>query len=131
MLAACGSSADDLVDPTEDFAGALEQLQTVEEPLKASIQTWLNQIGLAQFDPDLWTARLDLACEEGVWDDEVAGRLAAGFVLEDESVSVRSSDAGPVDQDAAAQALWIMAVNHCRGLFPEGEIEQGPPPLGG
>ncbi len=87
---------------------------------------WVNQTGLGQVDPDVWTRRLDRACAEGVWEDDVARRLAAEFITEDLPYSMRDDGTTPPIGEAA-QALWLMAVNYCRADFPAGEIADGTP----
>ena len=92
-----------------------------QSALDGAIATWVNQTGIPQMDRELWTARLDRACAEGVWNDEVAYRLAAEFVVADvgDGVAPAAGEAAP--------ALWLMAVNYCRDQFPAGEVEDGPP----
>lgn len=102
-------------------------LEISDDQLIPQIATWVNQLGLVQTDTVVWRQRLQRACIEGVWDDEIATRLAEEFIAEDLPLSVRSEDLGPPLVGDAAQALWTMAVNVCRNSFPEGEIEQGPP----
>ena len=74
----------------------------------------------------MWTQRLDRACLEGVWRDDVARQLAEEFIAEDLPYSLRDDGAIPPTGEAA-QALWIMAVNYCRADFPAGEIANGTP----
>ena len=71
--------------------------------------------------------RRERACTEGVWDRDVATQLAEEFIQEDLAVSVRAEGSGPPSAGEGAQALWIMAVNVCRDVFPDGAIEDGPP----
>ena len=87
------------------------------------VQTWVNATGLPQLAAAVWQVRLDRACEEGAWDDDVARDLAIGFVVEDLPLVVHDLDAPTAS--TAAEAVWIMAVNHCRGDFPAGEIQDG------
>ena len=96
-----------------------------DEQLIPQINTWLNQLGLAQTNPDVWRERLERACTEGVWTDEVATQLAQEFIDEDLAVSVRAEGLGPPSVESGAQALWLMAMNVCRDAFPDGEIEKG------
>ena len=105
---------------------ASSEIEITDDRLAAESLLWVNQVGLAQHDPAVWRPRLLRACLEGVWEDEVAMRLAAEFIEEDLVVSVRAEGLGPPSVESGAQALWIMAVNFCRDSFPEGEIEDGP-----
>lgn len=106
------------------------ELELDDEQLIQQIGTWTNQMGLLQTDPDVWRQRLARACDEGVWDPEVAVTLAEEFIDEDMPLSVRAGGDTPWAGDGA-QALWVMAVNTCRDAFPDGEIEKGPPFFGG
>lgn len=103
------------------------KIEIADEQLIPQISTWVNNLGLAQTDPVVWRQRLERACTEGVWEREVARRLAQEFINEDQVVSVRAEGLDPPSVEDGAQSLWIMAVNVCRDLFPNGEIEDGPP----
>ena len=98
----------------------------IELPVEDVLLDWVNQTGLGQVDPIVWTRRLDRACAEGVWQDDVARRLANEFIAEDLPLTLRDEGAVP-NIDEAAQALWIMAVNYCRADFPAGDIAEGAP----
>lgn len=98
----------------------------LEFPVEDVIPNWPNLAGLGQVDPDVWAERLDRACAEGVWEDDVAWRLADEFIAEDLPYSVRADGTIP-ETGEAAQALWLMAVNYCRADFPAGEIADGAP----
>jgi len=100
---------------------------TVEETQQ--IPSWVNQLGLNQFDPAVWRDRFDRMCGEGVWNPEVALALSSEFIASDldAGASVRGADLGPPLAEDGAVALWLMAVNTCRNRFPEGAIEQGLP----
>jgi len=102
------------------------QIEITDDELAIQIPNWPNFIGLGQIDPDVWRQRLQRSCAEGVWDHEVAERLAAEFIQEDLPLSVRGDDSVP-ETVAGAQALWLMARNSCGELVPPGTIEKGPP----
>lgn len=97
----------------------------LEFPIEDVIPNWPNMVGLGQVDPEIWTNRMNRACTEGVWDDDVARRLAEDFITEDLPHTLRDDGVRP-PTDEAAQALWMMAVNYCRADFPAGEIQDGP-----
>ncbi len=97
----------------------------LEFPIEDVIPNWPNMVGLGQVDPEIWTNRMNRACTEGVWDDDVARRLAEDFITEDLPHTLRDDGVRP-PTDEAAQALWLMAVNYCRADFPAGEIQDGP-----
>ena len=117
LVAGCGEGT----EPTSLI------IEISDEQLTLQTTTWVNQLGLAQTDPDVWRQRLERACTEGVWDDEVVTRLAEEFIDEDLGVSVRDESLGSPPVGEGARALWSMAVNVCGDAFPEGEIENGPP----
>ena len=116
LVAGCG----------DDNESESPQIEVSDEQLIPQISTWVNQLGLSQADPVVWRQRLDRACTEGVWEEDVARELAEEFIQEDLAVSVRGEGLGPPSVDDGAQALWIMAVNVCRYAFPEGAIDSGP-----
>lgn len=117
LVAGCGGTSEsDLVT-----------LQISDEQLNSQVDTWVNQLGLAQTDPDLWRERLERACTEGVWHSDIAMQLAEEFIEEDLAASVRGEGLDPPTVESGAQALWLMGVNVCRDAFPDGEIENGPP----
>ncbi|MCP3934325.1 MAG: hypothetical protein GY708_03015 [Actinomycetia bacterium] len=95
--------------------------------LPAAIPTWVNQLGLNQSDPEVWSDRLEQACVQSVWDHEVAIRLAAEFIEQDLTESVRAPGLGEPTDREGAQALWLMAAQVCRDSFPPEAIETGPP----
>ncbi len=102
-------------------------LDVTDEQLRPAVVTWVNTTGLVEDDADLWRQRLAEACDQGVWDDDIAGRLADRYVDEDLDVAMEGVTEGEELRHRAAQALWIMAVQVCGDDFPEGEIEEGPP----
>lgn len=102
-------------------------LEVTDEELRPVVVTWVNQTGLVRDDAGVWRGRLGEACAQGVWDEDVAARLADLYVDQDIAVAMEGVEDGPELRDRAAQALWIMAVQVCGGDFPEGEIEEGPP----
>ena len=112
VLAACSESA---------------TLDVTDEELRPTVVTWVNQTGLVRDDAAVWRVRLGEACTQGVWDDDVAARLADLYVDQDLVVAMEGVEDGPELRARAAQALWIMAVQVCGDDFPEGEIEEGPP----
>ncbi len=98
----------------------------IEFPVEDVVDNWINFTGLGQLDPVVWAERLGRACTEGVWEDDVAHRLADEFIAEDLPLSARADGAAPSTAEAA-QALWLMAVNYCRADFPAGQIADGMP----
>lgn len=102
-------------------------LDVTDEELRPAVGTWVNTTGLLEDDADLWRQRLSEACDQGVWDDDIAGRLADRYVDDDLDAAMEGVSDSEELRGRAAQALWIMAVQVCREDFPEGEIEQGPP----
>ncbi len=117
-VAACGNG---------DSAGSVVVLDASDEQIAQAALTWVNMLGLAQTDVELWRHRLERACGEGVWNEDVARALAEEFIAEDLPVSVRSPQLGPPATGEGAQALWLMAVNVCRDAFSPDAIESGPP----
>ncbi len=102
-------------------------LDVTDDELRPTIVTWVVQTGLAEDDPEIWRARLTEACDQGVWDDDVAVQLADRYVDEDLDVAMEGVSDGDELRERAAQVLWIMAVQACGDDFPDGEIEEGPP----
>ncbi len=102
-------------------------LDLTDEEVRPRIVDWVNQTGLVRDDAEVWRARLGEACSQGVWDEDVAARLADLYVDQDIAVAMKGVEDGPELRDRAAQALWIMAVQVCADDFPAGEIEEGPP----
>ena len=102
-------------------------LEVTDEELRPAVLCWVNATGLVEDDADLWRRRLTEACDRGVWDDEVAKRLADQYVDEDLDVAMEGVSDSEEMRRRASQALWIMAVQVCREGFPDGEIEEGPP----
>ena len=117
LLTGCGQGSE-LTTPV---------INVSDEHLYTQSLTWVNQLGLAQTDPDVWRKRMERACTEGVWDDDIAAGLAQEFIDEDLTVSVRDESLGPPTVGKGAEALWSIAVNVCCDVFQEGEIEKGPP----
>lgn len=112
LSASCGSTS-----------GSFEPEERV---LNEAVVIWANQLGLIQPDHEVWATRLKRACDEGVWDDEVAVRLATEFIEEDLPLS-RRGGGSPPDPGEGAVALWLSAANACRDRFPPGEVDDGPP----
>jgi hypothetical protein len=104
-------------------------LEVTDEELRPVVVTWVNSTGLVEDDADVWRQRLTEACDQGVWDDEVAAQLADRYVDDDLDVAMEGVSDGDELRARAAQALWIMAVQVCGDDFPEAEIEEGPPGL--
>ncbi|HEY5651446.1 MAG TPA: hypothetical protein VIW46_08375 [Acidimicrobiia bacterium] len=98
-----------------------------DEVLRPTILTWVNSTGLVEGEVTVWRQRLTQACDQGVWDDDVARQLAERYVGEDQDVAMEGVSDGDELRARAAQALWIMAVQVCPDEFPPGEIEDGPP----
>lgn len=108
-------------------AGSVVALDASDDQIAQAALTWVNMLGLAQTDVELWRGRMERACGEGVWNEDVARALAEEFIAEDLPVSVRAPELGAPATGEGAQALWLMAVNVCRDAFPQGAIESGPP----
>lgn len=102
-------------------------LDVTDEQLRPAVVTWVNLTGLVEDDAAVWRERLSEACDQGVWDDDVAGQLADRYVDDDLDVAMEGVSDGNELRARAAQALWIMAVQVCDDDFPEEEIEEGPP----
>ena len=117
LVAACGGT-----DGTETDVLELDDATILE-----ATRTWANQLGLAETDVDLWRERLQRACRDGVWVDEVARDLAAEFIAADLAKSVRDESRSDPTVGEGAQALWLMSVQVCRDAFPPEAIEAGPP----
>ena len=103
-------------------------LDLTDEELRPTVANWVNMTGLNQDDTSVWRTRLTEACADGVWDDDVAHRLAEKYVSEDLDLALEGVQDSEVLRDDAAQALWLMARQVCPDDFPEGEIDDGPPP---
>ncbi len=142
VVAACtGTSAPpDTVSPEAIAARSradLAELRTVPEPLRGSIQTWLNGVGLAQLDADIWRGRLDRTCAEEFWihtaalhalgDEFVAADQA--FVAADPVLAAMHAELPQIDMRSAYVSLWTMALNHCRDLVPLEVVRAGPPDM--
>jgi hypothetical protein len=104
---------------------ARAKLQTLPEPVRWNIETWYNSTGLAQLDPGVWQARLDRACAQEFWANP--GVLRDEFVTSDFVAPIRTPDMGPVEMQNAYDALWVMALNHCRDIIPLDVIGGKPP----
>lgn len=102
-------------------------LDVTDEELRPVVLTWVNGTGLVRDDAGVWRVRLGEACGQGVWQEDVAVRLADLYVGRDIAVAMEGVEDGPELRERAAQALWIMAVQVCGDDFPEGEIDEGPP----
>lgn len=98
-----------------------------DEEIKTVAATWVNQLGLAQTDPHVWRDRLTEACNDGVWNPDIAFELADRYVAEDQETYPGGDDATPPSTEEAANALWTMAAQVCRDSFPPGAIDAGPP----
>ncbi len=94
--------------------------------LEQAIPVWVNQLGLVQIDESVWIGRLTTSCERGVWLEEVALELGARWLTADSELSRRASGAGEPSVEAAAEAIWLMAVSVCRSQFPPLQIQEGP-----
>ena len=117
VVAACGTSTDTDVNVVE----------IDEDWLEPAISIWINQVGLNQTDPEVWRNRLGLACNDGVWNEDVARRLAIQFIAADLALPGRAANLPDPTAGDGAHALWLMAVQVCRDEFPPGAIDQGPP----
>ncbi|MBT8213422.1 MAG: hypothetical protein KJN71_09775 [Acidimicrobiia bacterium] len=89
---------------------------------------WINTLGIDQPSPVIWQQRVDRACVDGVWNDEVLFGLSAEFFEADIEAGLSRAAGGstPTATDAA-DALWLIAVQLCRDRFPDDSIELGPP----
>lgn len=101
--------------------------EVTDEELRPVVLTWVNQTGLVRNDTGVWRVRLGEACAQGVWEEDVAVRLADLYVDQDVELAMEGVEDGPELRNRAAEALWIMSVQVCGDDFPEGEIEEGPP----
>ncbi|NNC75664.1 MAG: hypothetical protein HKN93_09165 [Acidimicrobiia bacterium] len=90
--------------------------------------TWINILGIDQPSAVVWQNRVDRACVDGVWNDEVLFGLSAEFFEADIEAGLSRAAGGstPTATDAA-DALWLIAVQLCRDRFPDDSIELGPP----
>lgn len=103
-------------------------IESDDEALRRVYATWINQLGLERDEPQVWRSRLEEACSQGVWDRTVAVALAERYVKEDAHLGGTADDSAPSpSKEAAADALWLMAVEVCRDRFPAGAVEEGPP----
>ncbi len=83
---------------------------TEQEVLDATL-IWVNQTGLNQRDPDVWSDRLDRICEIGYTPGQAMRdmtELAGEFVAEDADVSMRSDGTLPTAEEAV-RSLWTIA----------------------
>ena len=104
------------------------RIEADDGTLRTVYATWINLVGLVRDDPEVWRARLEEACSQGVWDRDVAITLAERNVDADtRSTGATVGDPTPSPStDTAADALWLMAVQRCRDLSLTAPSE-GPP----
>jgi hypothetical protein len=95
----------------------------IDERTIGDAAAWATGIGLVQLDPAVWETRLEQACAEGVWEQEVAERLAAGFIAEDLATVEQVDGILDPTPEAGAQMLWIMSERYCGETFPPGAID--------
>ena len=72
---------------------------------------WVNQLGLNETDPGVWTGRLDRICEIGYAPGQAMRdmtELAGEFVAEDAGVNIRADGSLPTAEEAV-ESLWIIA----------------------
>ncbi len=119
------SLADLLPDNVSSATGVV--IDTSEGTILAAMSTWINQLGLAETDTNLWRQRLQRACNAGVWNKDVGLSLAAEFITADLDKSVRSQNRGGPTARQGASALWIMAAQVCPDAFPPQALADGPP----
>ena len=122
VAAACGDDSNESVADSQP-AQTTTSTTDLAEVAPGVAATWVNQTGLTAdaSDPDLWSRRLTEACNAPIWDDDAAEDLVSGYITED------GGDPSNVEfRENAAAALWTMAVNTCRDLFPEEAIAAGP-----
>lgn len=125
LVVARGGASPEASVTTTTVAGTM--MLTEDEQIQ--IQTWVNSLGLNQFDASVWRVRYDEMCELGAWQTPVALDLAERYITEDlaAGVSVRDSSIGDPTAEQGAQTLWLMTVNVCRDRVPEAAIQAGPP----
>jgi len=126
-----GGSLTDLYPKLGLTAGPLRPQDVIinrsPEAILGATQTWINQLGLVETDPVIWTQRLQRACTAGVWNDDVGLALASEFIAADLDKSARSPSAAEPTAAEGANSLWIMAAQVCPDEFPPGEFAAGPP----
>ncbi|MEX2655181.1 MAG: hypothetical protein WD532_09170 [Acidimicrobiia bacterium] len=98
------------------------------ETVERVVPTWINQTGLAS-SVETWQERLPQVCSQAGRDtpilDDLLVDFATGYITEDIAAGLGQGD--PADPAQAADALWLMAVEVCRELFPPGATAAGPP----
>lgn len=137
LVTSCGSGTVPADTNDERAAGEVHlgyveagraKLRTVPESVRWNIETWYNSTGLGQLDPTVWRDRLDRACSQEFWANPgVLWSLGDEFVSSDSVAPIRTPDMGPVEMQGAYDALWVMALNHCREIIPP-EVITGRPP---
>lgn len=65
--------------------------------------------------------RIRAACDAPIWEQDPARRLAEQYVAEDGG---DTSSVGLLE--AAAESLWLIAIQVCREDFPQEAIARGP-----
>ena len=80
----------------------------------------VNEIGFAEFSEEMWVAVAADACERQAWQHGEARLLASELIAE------RGLE-GKVDGAGLAKVIWMVVVNSCRQLVPEGVLQGGPP----
>ena len=70
---------------------------------------------------EVWQLRIRAACDAPIWEQDAAQRLAEQYVSED------GGDTSSVKLlEAAAESLWLIAIQVCRDDFPQEAIDRGP-----
>ncbi|HEC08770.1 MAG TPA: hypothetical protein ENI86_04260 [Acidimicrobiales bacterium] len=89
-----------------------------------TLESWRNNTGLEIKPDDVWAKRIATACSEGVWEPDVAERLAKEYAAEDGATSEQLADTSYLE--SAAAGLWQVAVAACHDSFPPDTLERGP-----
>lgn len=101
--------------------GILDDARLAEAKL-----TWRNQTGLDS-STAVWQQRIESACSEGVWDTQVAVRLADDFLtIDSEGLGWSEIDIETAAK-GAANTIWVFALQSCHSEFPGEAVETGPP----
>ena len=80
----------------------------------------VNEIGFAEFSEEMWVAVAADACARQAWQHGEA-RLLASELIADRGLESK------VDEAGLARVIWMVVVNSCRELVPDGVLQGGPP----
>ena len=127
--AACGDSTGTDAGGNAAGAGSTSVVTTSDtfDPAAlppGTLESWRNSTGLEIKADDVWATRIATACSEGVWEPDVAERLAKEYAAEDGATSEQLADTSYLE--SAAAGLWQVAVAACRDSFPPDALERGP-----